>query len=344
MPPPFMMATSAWPRARIASAIRLPIAAERHVHFAVQQAFEARHRSRDLRIGRHGRGIDDAELRPPRNLALVALLLDLEVEVDDRHVMRVVGRLDHQRAAVEIDEQVVGVSGQDQVCQVGPRQLERLRAVRVHHRDHEVGTVALQRLALRPHGCDRGLKCQVARVRHARRAVMRRPGQSDPQATERDDVAILEARNELAVRIGHVGGEQRKLHFRGALEECRLAEVEFVIARHEDVRLDHVGEIDDVRALVDARHQRRRQRVPAMREQHRAAGRPRTLALRLHHGGKPRESAALFAVRHGGFAHLVDVVGQHEGELCALRPRKTRRHHRCGGEAKRNCAAADIDH
>ena len=42
--------------------------AERDVHLAAEFALEARHRRRDLWVGRHRRGVDDAELRPPGDL------------------------------------------------------------------------------------------------------------------------------------------------------------------------------------------------------------------------------------------------------------------------------------
>ena len=51
---------------------------------------------------------------------------DLDVQVDHRHVVRVVGRLDHGGAAVEIDEQVVVVAGQDQIGGAGLDQIKRL--------------------------------------------------------------------------------------------------------------------------------------------------------------------------------------------------------------------------
>ena len=50
--------------------------------------------------------------------------------------------------------------------------------------------------------------------------------------------------------------------------------------------------VDDVRAVVEPRHQRGRQRVAAMGEDHVAA----LGALGLDDGGEPREAAAALAV------------------------------------------------
>ena len=50
------------------------------------------------------------------------------------------------------------------------------------------------------------------------------------------------------------------------------------------------------------------------------------------------------AVRHQRLAHLIDVVGQDEGDLCAVRPGPPLRHDDRGGEAKRDGAAAKLNH
>ena len=91
--------------------------------------------------------------------------------------------------------------------------------------------------------------------------------------SKRHDRAVLELRQRLAVGAAQVGGIERKLRLGHALEENRLAEIELVVAGREDVRRDQIGERDDVRAAVDARHQRGRQRVAAMREHHRLPSR-----------------------------------------------------------------------
>src|SRR5262249_9152225 len=77
------------------------------------------------------------------------------------------------------------------------------------------------------------------------------------------------------------------------------------------VRRDHVGQRDDMRAVVDPGHQRRRQRVAAVREHDMTALR----ALGLHNRGEPRESSAPLTVRHRDVAHQIDVVGQDESDL-----------------------------
>ena len=63
-------------------------------------------------------------------------------------------------------------------------------------------------------------------------------------------------------------------------------------------------------------------------------------AFGLDHGGEAGEAAAALAVRHQRLAHLVDVVGEDDGELGALRPGRPLRHGERGGEAKRDGAAA----
>ncbi len=116
---------------------------------------------------------------------------------------------------------------------------------------------------------------------------------------------ILHAGNRRAVRLAHIGAEEGEVRLAHPLQIDVLAEIELVIAGHEDVRLDHVGQFDDVRALVEARHQRGRERVARMAEQHRHAPRP----LGLHDRGQLGEAAAALVVRH-----LVDVVDQQQAE------------------------------
>lgn len=219
--------------------------------------------------------------------------------------MRVAGRLDHQRAAVELDEQVVVVAGQNHIGRMSLDQIGALLAVGVHHHDHEIDAVAPQRLGLRLDGGDGRQELHILGVRHARRAVVCASGQPDPHVAEADDIAVLDAGKRLFVRPKHVGGKHRELHLRHSPEENGLAEIEFMIARYENVRLECIGECNDMRALVDPRHQRRRQRVAAMREQHVAA----LGAFGLHYRGETGKAAADAAVRHRGLAHLIDVVG-----------------------------------
>src|SRR5437773_5713709 len=67
-------------------------------------------------------------------------------------------------------------------------------------------------------------------------------------------------------------------------------------------------------------------------------------ALGLDHRGEAGEAAAALAVRHQRFAHLIDVVGQDESDLGALRPRQPWRHDDRGGKAKRDGTAAEGSH
>ena len=89
---------------------------------------------------------------------------------------------------------------------------------------------------------------QVLRARHARRVVVGRAGEADAHAAEVDDGAVLEARQRPPVGAAQVGGIERKLRLRHALEEHRLAEIELVVAGRENVGRDHVGQRDDMRA------------------------------------------------------------------------------------------------
>src|SRR5436190_5499226 len=67
-------------------------------------------------------------------------------------------------------------------------------------------------------------------------------------------------------------------------------------------------------------------------------------ALGLDHGGEAGEAAAALAVGHQRFAHLIDVVGQDEGDLGALRRRQPWWHDDRGGKAKRDGTAAENGH
>jgi hypothetical protein len=78
-------------------------------------------------------------------------------------------------------------------------------------------------------------------------------GNSDPHAAQRQDGAILEARERFAVGPAQVGGIAREFRLRHALEKYRLAEIELVVAGYEYVGRHHVCERHDVGALVDAR-------------------------------------------------------------------------------------------
>ena len=137
-------------------------------------------------------------------------------------------------------------------------------------------------------------------------------------STSRID-AVLEAGQRRAVGIAQIRAVERERRLAHALEKHRLAEVELVIAGHENIRRDHVGERDDVRAAVEPGHHRGRERVAAMRHDHAAALRARLLALGLDDRGEARKAAARLAVRERLLAHQVEVVEQHEGDVRAVR-------------------------
>ena len=188
------------------------------------------------------------------------------------------------------------MSAQHQVDLAGGRELEVLLAVGVYHRHHEIGALAPQRVGLLAHGRDRRRKSQVAGREARARVVVGRAGDADAHAVEGENRAILEARHHAAVGLPQVCGEQPELRLRHALEEHRLAEVELVVAGREHVGRNHVGERDDVRAAVDARHQRGRQRVAAhARRPHgrpwRARPSPPRRAVRSRRGACRRASA-----------------------------------------------------
>ena len=157
------------------------------------------------------------------------------------------------------------------------------------------------------------------------RVVVGRAGEPDAHAVERDDGAVLEVRQRLAVGAAQVGGIERELGLGHASQEDRLAEIELVVAGRENVGRDQIGERDDVLAAVDARHQRGRERVAA----HARRSRDRPLsglgALGLDHGGEPRKAAAPLAVGHHLVGHQIDVIDQDEGDARRLRGRPIRR-------------------
>ena len=109
----------------------------------------------------------------------------------------------------------------------------------------------------------------------------------------------------LAGGVAQIGGEGRVALGGGQLEIVVLAEVEFVVAGHEDVEPHLVLHRDDMGALVKARHQRGRVAIAGMAEQHRHA----LGALGLGDAGRARKAAAALFV-----AHLVDVVDQQQRE------------------------------
>ena len=159
-------------------------------------------------------------------------------------------------------------------------------------------------------------------------------GEADAHAVEREQRAVLEAGQGGARRIAQVRAVERERRLAHAFEENRLAEIELVIARHEDVRRDHVGERHDVRAAVEPGHHRGRERVAAMRHDHVTARGARLLAFGLHHGGKAGEAAADLAIRHRLLAHQVEIVEQHERDAGRVRRLRAGRAP-CGDQRKR---------
>ncbi len=55
----------------------------------------------------------------------------------------------------------------------------------------------------------------------------------------------------LSVRPAQIGSEQGKLRLRHPLQENFLAEVVLMIAGRKHVRLDQIGQRDDMRTLVE---------------------------------------------------------------------------------------------
>ena len=190
--------------ARIASANRLPIAASRVRTVAVEESSAtavvqiasvilsssaASKRATAAATSGSGvtrRGIDHAELRPPRRDALAAVLAHRDRDVDAGDVMRVVAGLDQRALAVVIDEQVVRVAGEQQVGRALVLQLDRVAAIAMQDRADEVRAFAPQRRGLRLRGVDGRAEAQILRRGHARRLLVGKPGQPDAHAVDRD--------------------------------------------------------------------------------------------------------------------------------------------------------------
>ena len=122
---------------------------------------------------------------------------------------------------------------------------------------------------------------------------------------ERHDHPVADPLERLAVRTAQIGREDRKSRLAHALGEGRGAEIEFVVARNEDIRRRDVQEFDDMRAAVEPRHQRGGQGVAGMGVEHRHAARP----LGLHHSVEAGETATALDL-----GHQVDVVDEEERE------------------------------
>ena len=233
--------------------------------------------------------------------------------------MRVVAGLHQCALVVEIDEQIMRVPGEQQLGGALILQLDRVAAIAMHHGADEVRALGAQRCCLLFRRVDCRGKAQIIGRGHARRLLVRQPREPDAHAVEIEDSAILKGRKRRAVRVAQVRRVKRKGRFAHALQKHGLAEIELMIARHQDVRRDHVGERNDVRAAVETGHHRRRERVAAVRDDHMASFARRFGALRLDDCGKARETAALASIGKRLLAHDVEVVEQHERNACAVR-------------------------
>jgi hypothetical protein len=230
--------------------------ADRGIELLAELALEPGDDSGNLGIGRYGGGVDDAELRPPLHRAAPALLLDVDGDIDRGDVVGVEVRFDHRRAAVVVDEEVVGVAGEDQVGCAAEVDLVGLLAGRVRHDDDEIGTFSAQGLCLLLHGRYRRGKFKVAGIGGTHAVVEGRAGQTDAHVADGHDRAVLKARHRLAVVRAQIGAVTRESGLGHTLKENLLAEIVFVVARYEDVGRYEIGEGHDVGSLVDARHQR----------------------------------------------------------------------------------------
>ena len=157
----------------------------------------------------------------------------------------------------------------------------------------------------RPQSLELGQELQVAGLGHAGRRGERDADEPDLDGSEIEELRVSHARHRRAVGLADVRGEVGEARGAHVLEIDVRAEIELVVSGHEHVRPDHVRQLDDMGALVEARHQRGREGVAGVAEQHRhAAG-----ALLLHDGGELGEAAAALVV-----AHPVDVVDEEQRE------------------------------
>ena len=191
MPPPLVIAASAWVEARMASAIRSPIAASRVRTVAVRLSSS----TAVVPIGwssarlsncsypattaaTSGSGVTVAvsmiaKFRPPGRHAAAVLDLHVDLDVDRGHVMRVIARLDERVAAVIVDEEIVGVPGQHEIDGPAGHDGIALRARDVRDADHEIRALAPQGLGLHLDGRDRRQEFQILRARCDRRSGRR---------------------------------------------------------------------------------------------------------------------------------------------------------------------------
>ena len=229
---------------------------DRRVEFLAKLVLELCDDCRDFGVGHHHRRVDNAELRPAPYTTPSALFTDIDDDVDRGDIVGVVARFYHRGAAAILDEQIVGVASEKEIDCAAAKDLVTLFAGDMSHGDDEIGAFAAQRRGLFIQGGDRRQESEVSRVGRADAVVIGRAGEPDADAVDGHDGAILEVRQRLPFRAAQVGGIKRELGFGHPLQECGLAEIEFVIARYEDVGRDQIGQRHDVRAVIDARHQR----------------------------------------------------------------------------------------
>ena len=228
--------------------------------------------------------------------------------------MGVVARFHYGVAAVEFDEEIMIVAAVHEIDRAALENRIVLFAAGMDHRHDEIRPFTPQRLGCVLRGCDRGQECQVFGARRAGRFVIGRAGEPDAHAVDARDGAVLEVRQRLPIGAAQVGGVERELGLRHALEKGCLAEIEFVITRHENVGCEQIGKGENTGAPVEARHQRRRQRIAGMGEDHVGA----LGALGLDYRGEPRAAAAALPVRHHLIRHQINVIDQDEGDARGL--------------------------
>ncbi len=96
------------------------------------------------------------------------------------------------------------------------------------------------------------------------------------------------ARQHRSVGGAQIGAEGRIALLRDPLGIGLLAEIELVVARHEHIQPDAVLDGDDMLPLVEPGHQRGREAVAGMAEQHRHAARRSALAMAATRAKPPR--------------------------------------------------------
>ena len=174
---------------------------------------------------------------------------------------------------------------------------------RVGDGHHEVGALVAQLLRLGAGGVDGGAELDRAGARGDRRVLGGEAEEGDLDAGHLDGLVRLGMGREAGA-VDDVGGENVERRVRHAGAEHRVTQVELVVARRHRIDAHAVQDVDDVRALVEARQQGGRDRVARMDEERVALG-----LLLLDHRRQAGEAAAALLR-----AHPVDVVGLHEAD------------------------------